>query len=176
MIFFFLVDIDFTYIQAAIPRVRWLRPLGYEINVDEAFSVISTLLSEEMDKEAKPFRTYDIVKSRVEIDLKTASTMKKKEKMVKKLKARLGVEDDEEDDEEEVVEEQGPLAIMEGLGEDKEEEGAKPKKIKEVEQAPKAEKKRKAKAKPIARPPKKGSKKSPATPSAPTRATTGQLP
>ena len=68
---FFLVDIDFTYIQAAIPRVRWLRPLGYEINVDDASTTITTLLSKEMDKEAKPFGTYDIVKSRVEIDLKT---------------------------------------------------------------------------------------------------------
>ena len=58
-----------------------------------------------MDKEAKPFGTYDIVKSRVEIDLKTTSVMKKKEKMVKKLKARLGVEDDEDvDDEEEAKE------------------------------------------------------------------------
>ena len=42
---FFLVDIDFTYIQVVIPRVRWLRPLGYEIDVDEAFVVITTLLS-----------------------------------------------------------------------------------------------------------------------------------
>ena len=115
----FLVDINFTYIQAAIPRVRWLRPLGYEINVDEASAAITTLLAKEMDKEEKPSGTYDIVKSRVEIDLKTTSTMKKKEKMVKKLKARLGVDDDEEDDEEEEVEEQVPLAITQGLGEDK---------------------------------------------------------
>ena len=125
---FSLVDIDFTYIQATIPRFRWLRPLGYEINVDEASVAITTLLLEEMDKEAKPFGTYDIIKSRVEIDLKIASTMKKKEKMVKKLKARLRLDDDEEDDEEEEVEEQGslaitqgPLAIRKGLGEDKEE-------------------------------------------------------
>ena len=97
--------------QDVIPRVRWLRPLGYEINIDKAYVAIIALLSEEMDKEEKPFGTYDIVKSRVEIDLKTASTMKKKEKMVKKLKARLGVDDDEEDDEEEEVEQQGPLAI-----------------------------------------------------------------
>ena len=64
----FLVDIDFTYIQAALPRVRWLRPLGYEINVDEASTAIITLLSKEFDKEEKHFGTYDIVKSRVYID------------------------------------------------------------------------------------------------------------
>ena len=81
-----------------------MRPLGYEINVDEASSAITTLLLKEMDKEAKPFGTYHIIKSRVEIDLKTTPSMEKKEKMVQKLKGRLGVEDDEEDDEEEVFE------------------------------------------------------------------------
>ena len=55
-----------------------------------------------------------------------ASTLKKKDKMVKKLKAKFGEGDEEEDDEEEEVEEQGPLAITQGLGEDKE-EGAKKK-------------------------------------------------
>ena len=70
------------------------------INVDEASTTIIALLSEEMDMEAKPFGTHDIVKSRVETHLKTTSVMKKKEKMVKKLKERLGVQDDEEDNDE----------------------------------------------------------------------------
>ena len=30
----FLVDIDYTYIQVVIPRVIWLRPLVYELDVD----------------------------------------------------------------------------------------------------------------------------------------------
>ena len=141
----FLVDIDFTYIQAALPRVRWLRPLGYEINVDEALAAITTLLSEEFDKEEKHFGTYDIVKSRVDTDLKIASSMRKKDKIIKKLKTQLGVDDDEEDNEED-VEEQAPLAITQGLGED--EEGVKQEKDKEAEEAPPAEKKRKAKAPP----------------------------
>ena len=42
---FFLFDIDYTYIQAAVPRIRWLRPLGYEINIDEASTTITTLLA-----------------------------------------------------------------------------------------------------------------------------------
>ena len=66
--------------------------------------------------------------------------------MVKKLKAKLGVGDEAEDDEEEEVEEQGPLAIIQGLGEDKKEEGAKAEEKEEVEQAPKDYRKRKAKA------------------------------
>lgn len=41
----FLVDIDCTYIQATIPRVRWLRPLGYELDVDQALVAITALLA-----------------------------------------------------------------------------------------------------------------------------------
>ena len=40
---FFLVDTNFTYVQFYVPRVRWLRPLGYEINVNEASAKIMTL-------------------------------------------------------------------------------------------------------------------------------------
>ena len=32
----FLVDIDYSYAQAVIPRVRWLRPLVYELDVDQS--------------------------------------------------------------------------------------------------------------------------------------------
>ena len=58
----FLVDIDYTYIQDIVPRVRWLRPLGYEINVDEALATIIALLGEEIQKSAKLFSNYDVVK------------------------------------------------------------------------------------------------------------------
>ena len=73
----FLVDIEFNYIQNTLPRVRWLRPLGYEINVDEASVAITALLAEDFDKEAKHFGTYDIIKSWVDIDLKIASSIRK---------------------------------------------------------------------------------------------------
>ena len=149
----FLVDIEFTYIQAALPRVRWLKPLGYEVNVDEASTTITTLLFEEIDKEEKHFGTYDIVKSRVDTDLKIASSLRKKDKIVKKLKAQLGV-DDEEDNEDD-VEEQGRLAITQGLGEDVEQDEAK-----KAKQAPVVHKKRKAKAPPKAKPQKKVTKPS----------------
>ena len=111
----FLVDIDFTYIQVAVPRVRWLRPLAYEIDVDEASAAITTLLAKDLDKEAKHFGTYDIVKSRVSIDLKIASSMRKKDKIIRKLKTQLGVEDVDEE-----AKEEGPLAITQGLGEEEE--------------------------------------------------------
>ena len=56
----FLVDIDYTYIQFVVPTVRWLRPLGYEINVDEASTAITTLLTEETYKDTKPFGTMTL--------------------------------------------------------------------------------------------------------------------
>ena len=33
---FFLVDVHHTYVKAVIPRVKWLRLLPNEIDVDEA--------------------------------------------------------------------------------------------------------------------------------------------
>ena len=105
----FLVDIDYTQIQIVVPRVRWLRPLGYEINVDEASVAITALLAEKVDKSAKIFTNYDVVKSKVEMELNISSTLKKKDKMVRKLKAKFGEvvgEEEEEDDEKDEEEEQ----------------------------------------------------------------------
>ena len=146
--FFFLLDIYYTYIQVAIPRIRWLRPLGYEINIDEASAEIIALITEEIDKSAPHFGTYDVIRSKVYMELKTASTIKKKDRLVKKLKAKFGegeIKAKEEEDEEKEEEEQGqgPLALTQGMGEDVEEqEGVEEK---EEEEAPKIEpKKRKA--------------------------------
>ena len=103
----FLVDIDYTYIQAIVPRVRWLRPLGYEINIDEASATITTLLAKDIDKSAPHFGTYDVVRSKVDMELKTTFTIKKKDRLVKKLKTRFKEgaievkEEDEEADEDE---------------------------------------------------------------------------
>ena len=99
---FFLVDIDYTYIWAVIPTIRWLRPLGYEINIDEASTTIIAFLVEEIDKSAPHFGTYDVVRSKVDMELKTASSIRKKDRLVKKLKATFGegVAEAEEEDEE----------------------------------------------------------------------------
>ena len=86
----FLVDINYTYIQATVPRVRWLRPLGYELDVDQASTTITTFLAEDIEKTAKPFGRYDVVKYKVEMDLKIASIMKKKDKLVTKIKKKIG--------------------------------------------------------------------------------------
>ena len=44
--FFFLVDVDYAYVQEVIPRVGWLKPFPYEINVDEASATITTIMKE----------------------------------------------------------------------------------------------------------------------------------
>ena len=114
----FLVDFDYTYIQAVLPRVRRLRPLGYELDVDQASATITALLAEEMDKTAQAFGTYDVVKPRVATDLKIAIVVKKKDRIVKKIKKKFGVEttsavgeakeisDDEEEGDEEKEEDE----------------------------------------------------------------------
>lgn len=96
---YFLVDVDYTFVQDATPRVRWLRPLSYEINVDETSAAISALLVEEVDKSAKIFGNYELKKSKITMELKTTLVIKKKDRMVKKIKAKFGegVEQKEED-------------------------------------------------------------------------------
>lgn len=56
--FVFLVDANHTYVQATIPRVRWIKPFPYEINVDEAYVAITTRSVEDIDKSATSFCNY----------------------------------------------------------------------------------------------------------------------
>lgn len=81
----FLVDIDFTYVQAVVPRVRKRRALPYEVNIDETFSSITTLLAEEIDKNAPSFGTYDVAKAKITTTLLTEKVDRKKDKMMKRL-------------------------------------------------------------------------------------------
>ena len=159
----------------------WLRPLGYELDVDQASATITAPLIEEIDNAAKHFGTYDVFKSKVVTNLKIATIVKKKDKLIKKIKKRFGVEVVGTEEEEEVGEEdydseneedeprQGPLQLTQGLGEDKE-EGVEEE---EAEEAPTKTKgtKRKAKAQPTPQPKAKKVEKS-AAKKPTTRATT----
>ena len=49
--------------NATLLRVRWLKPLPYELNVDETSVAITTLLIEEIDKNAQATRTYEEAKT-----------------------------------------------------------------------------------------------------------------
>ena len=136
--------------QASTPRVRWLRPLGYEINVDEASTTITALLAEEIDKSAKIFGNYEMVKSKITMELQIASTHKKKDKLVKKLKSKFGEgekEEEEKEEDEEKEQAQEPLAPIQGMREDKEEQEIEGSKEEEAEEEPTLAEPKKRKAK-----------------------------
>ena len=66
----FMVDYDRVYIQAFIPRVEWVKPLPYEINIDEARDIIKALINEPNDPKLPCFGNYEEEKKRIELSIK----------------------------------------------------------------------------------------------------------
>lgn len=66
----FMVDTDFTYAHTVLPRVSWLRPMQYEVNIDKVKATVTALLSEEIDKDAKPLENYESVKVKMLVQTK----------------------------------------------------------------------------------------------------------
>ncbi|GLJ34110.1 hypothetical protein SUGI_0685660 [Cryptomeria japonica] len=100
-----MVDCDKVYIQAAIPRVAWVKPLPYEINIDEARDIIEALINEPAIPNTPAFGTYDEAKARIELEIKlpkaTTSTKRKAAK----------TEESEEESEEETSKKKGKVVI-----------------------------------------------------------------
>lgn len=71
------------------------------------------MLAKEIDKTTKPFGTYDVVKSKVEMEFKIASIIKRNDKLVKKIKKKFckgiegAIEEEEEEEDESEEDEQG---------------------------------------------------------------------
>ncbi|GLJ28980.1 hypothetical protein SUGI_0571960 [Cryptomeria japonica] len=67
--------------KAAIPRVAWVKPLPYEINIDEARDIIEALINEPAIPNTPAFATYDEAKAKIELENKlpkaTTSTKRK---------------------------------------------------------------------------------------------------
>ena len=63
----FMVDCDKVYIQVLRPRVAWVKPLEYEVNIDDTKDIIKALLNEPVDPKATYFNTYDEAKVRIEL-------------------------------------------------------------------------------------------------------------
>ena len=99
----FMVDSDRVYIQAMKPRVVWVKPLPYEVNIDETKDIIKALVNEPIDPEAPYFGTYDEAKARIELEIKLPQVVKKGKRRITKLKSST------------------PLMLTEGKGEDVEE-------------------------------------------------------
>ncbi|GLJ16550.1 hypothetical protein SUGI_0283180 [Cryptomeria japonica] len=91
--------------QAAIPRVAWVKPLPYEINIDEARDIIEALINEPAIPNTPAFGTYDEAKARIELEIKlpkaTTSTKRKAAK----------TEESEEESEEETSKKKGKVVI-----------------------------------------------------------------
>ena len=98
-----MVDCDKVYIQAVIPRVAWVKPLPYEINIDEARDIIEALVNEPAIPNIPPFGTYEEAKKRIELRIKIPQAISRGKKRVAKLRTA-----------------EGPLMLTEGKGEDDE--------------------------------------------------------
>ncbi|GLJ36661.1 hypothetical protein SUGI_0737540 [Cryptomeria japonica] len=82
--------------KAAIPRVAWVKPLPYEINIDEARDIIEALINEPAIPNTPAFGTYDEAKARIELEIKLPKAITST-----KRKATTETEETEEESEEE---------------------------------------------------------------------------
>ena len=101
-----MVDSDKVYIQVVRPRIAWVKPLGYEVNIDETKDIIEALINEPIDPKAPYFGTYEEAKTRIELSIKLPQAVNKGRKRMAKMQTST------------------PLMLTEGKGEDiaKEEE------------------------------------------------------
>ena len=97
--------LDEVYIQVVIPRVAWVKPLPYEINIDEVKDIIEALVNELEIPNILAFGTYEEAKKRIELSIKIPQAISRGKKRVAKLKTI-----------------EGTLILIEGKGEDEEEE------------------------------------------------------
>ena len=89
------------YIQVVILRVARVKPLPYEINIDEDQDIIEALVNEPGDPNLLAFGTYEEAKKRIELP----QALSRGKKRVAKMKTT-----------------EGPLMLTEGKGEDEEDD------------------------------------------------------
>ncbi|GLJ28879.1 hypothetical protein SUGI_0569230 [Cryptomeria japonica] len=82
--------------KVAIPQVAWVKPLPYEINIDEARDIIEALINEPAIPNTPAFGTYDEAKARIELEIKLPKAITSA-----KRKAAKETEETEEESEEE---------------------------------------------------------------------------
>ena len=102
----FMVDSARVYIQAMKPRIVWVKPLPYEVNIDETKDIIEELINDPVDPKAKYFGTYDEEKARIELEIKLPQAINKGKKRIAKMKTST------------------PLLLTKGKGEDEEKQRA----------------------------------------------------
>ena len=67
---YFLVDYDKVHIQVVRPRVAWVRPLFYEVNIDDTKDIIEALVNELVDPKAPYFGIYEEAKTKISLEIK----------------------------------------------------------------------------------------------------------
>ena len=85
--------------------MAWVKPLPYEINIDEAKDIIEALVNEPDIPNIPPFGTYEEAKKRIELSIKIPQAISRGKKRVAKLRTV-----------------EGPLMLTKGKGEDEESE------------------------------------------------------
>lgn len=65
--------------------MTWVKPLEYEINIDDTKDIIEALLNEHVDPKATYFTTYDEAKTRIELEIKLPQAINKGRKRVEKI-------------------------------------------------------------------------------------------
>ena len=78
---------DKVYIQVAKPRIVWVKPLGYEVSIDEVEDIIKALINELVDFKAAYFGMYDEAKARIELEIKLPQAVNKEKRRIEKLKS-----------------------------------------------------------------------------------------
>ena len=80
-----MVDSDKVYIQAVRLIIASVKPLGYEVNIDETKYIIKALVNETFYSKKIYFDTYDEAKARI-VEIKLHQVVNKGKKRIAKLK------------------------------------------------------------------------------------------
>ena len=96
-----------------MPRVRWLKAVWYEVNIDETSIAITTLLFEEVDNNATYFGTFEEAKARITTNLHKTKVVKKKSKIINNLIEQFGEGSDKEEEKGEKKSDK-PLLLTQG--------------------------------------------------------------
>ena len=97
-----------------------MKPLGYEVNIDETKDSIEALVNELVDPKESYFGTFDEAKDRIELEIKLPQAINKGKKRISKLKTsstllltkgKGEVGDAEDEEEKEPLKKKGKVII-----------------------------------------------------------------
>ena len=99
------------------PRVVWVKPLPYEVNIDETTEIIEALVNDLVDPKAPYFGTYDGAKGIIELEIKLQQVVNKGKRRIAKRKTSTplmltkskGEDVEEVENEEELEKEEEPV-------------------------------------------------------------------